>query len=99
MFIIVTIECIFALAALIYLIGLTIVWIWEFRKNALYAKRQQNLKMLEFLPKSAAVLHAKAYKIGKDYRNDLQRLEDVQFFILENILMLRKSTLKTKYKL
>ncbi|HBI50857.1 MAG: hypothetical protein US57_C0002G0068 [Candidatus Moranbacteria bacterium GW2011_GWC2_37_73] len=94
--IITTIEYLAAMMVGFYLIGLLMVWIYEFKRNAIYKKMQEKAKNLEQMHLSMAVTHAKAYKIMQDYRRDSSAAERVQQFILENVLLIRRSTLKSE---
>lgn len=43
---------------------------------------------------SAAVFYAKKYKIIEDCRKDMAFIKQIQQFVLKNILMLERSSLK-----
>jgi hypothetical protein len=86
-----TIEYFAALLIVLYLLGLIVVWAYDFKRNAIYRRMQQQAMNLENLHLSMAVLHAKKYKIMEDYRRDVSMVERAQQFILENLLLIRKA--------
>jgi len=90
-----TIEYFVAVMIGLYLIGLIVVWVYDLKRNAIYRRMRQHAMSLESLHLSMAVLHAKQYKIMEDYRRDVGVVERVQQFILENLLLIRKSSLKS----
>lgn len=94
--IITTIEYLAVIMIGFYLFGLLMVWIYEFKRNAIYKKMQEQTKGLKEMHLSMAVTHAKTYKIIHDYRRDSSAAERVQQFILENVLLIRKGTLKSE---
>ena len=81
-----------------YVSGLLLAWVYEIKRNALYRKMREQVRLLENFPKSSAVIHARTYKIHEDYAQKIAGLERVQQFILENLLLIRKGTLKTEYR-
>lgn len=87
--IITTIE--YGMAAMVgfYLLGLTTVWIYELKRNALYRQMKQQVRLLEDSRMCMALLHAKTYKIQEDYHRKASGLEMVQQFILKNVLLIR----------
>lgn len=78
-----------------YLLGLLIVWSFEFRKNALYQKMQKRLREIEEMGFSAALGYAKTYKIKHDFRREIESLERMQKFILVQVLFIAKGPNKT----
>ena len=89
-----TIECLAGLMFILYLLGLVVVWIYDIKRNSLYRIMQEKYKSLDDLHLSMAVMHAKKYKITEDYRRDAFLVEREQHFILENLLLIRRRTLK-----
>jgi hypothetical protein len=73
----------------VYLIGIAMVWFYELKRNALYHRMKEQVKLLETHRFSMAVMHAKTYKITEDYRRTASMLEGVQQFILKNVLLIR----------
>jgi len=92
-FLIVT-EYILGLLALTYIAGIISVWACEFRKTILYRQMQQQIRSIENLHLSAAMLHVKTYKINRDYHQKIEEIECVQSFILKKMLLMKKSSLK-----
>ena len=90
----VIIEYILGITFFVYFSGVVSIWICEFRMNILCKKMRQKIHLLERFNMSKAVFYAKMYKISEDHRKDILGIERVQQFILENVLMLRKSSLK-----
>ncbi|NTW26806.1 MAG: hypothetical protein HGA36_00560 [Candidatus Moranbacteria bacterium] len=86
--IITTIECLMITAIVLYLLGIGAVWIYEFKKSALYRQMKQELELLERFNLSRAVIHAKSYRINENYRKNSLKLERVQQFILKNVLLI-----------
>jgi hypothetical protein len=93
-----TIEYIVATLIVIYVCGISVVWIYEIREFKLYREAQRHMHMLEMCGLSMAVLHAKEFKIRQDYRRDSELLDRKRRFILENLLMIRRSSLKMEKK-
>ncbi|EKE25277.1 MAG: hypothetical protein ACD_5C00226G0003 [uncultured bacterium] len=93
--ILIAIKYIAVLLTGLYLAGLLIVWIFEFKKNNLYSRMQKRLKLLEGMRLSTALGYAKAYKIKHDYRREIEPLERVQKFILIQVLFMAKTQNKT----
>lgn len=89
--IIATIECFAVVLAALYLIGFAVVWIYDFKRNFVYRRMQEQAKNLENLRLSMAVMHAKKYKIIHDYRKEISTIERVQQNILKNLLLIRKA--------
>ena len=49
---------------------------------------QKEIKILENSKSSMAVLHIKKYKIVQDYRTRISKVEKVQKFVMEKILLI-----------
>lgn len=90
------IECVLVLLVVSYFFGITLVWIYELRKNALYSEMQKRLKLLEGLSLSAALLYAKTFKIREDYKRQFKALESGQRFIYENVLFIARHSNSNK---
>lgn len=86
--IITTIEYCLLVMIVFYLIGLTVVWVYELKRNALYRSMKEQVRYMESFPLSMALLHAKTYKIMEDYHRNAFYLERVQQFILKNVLLI-----------
>ena len=86
--IITTIEYLLAAMAGLYLIGLVVVWIYELKRNALYRRMKEQVRLLENFQLSMAVTHVKMYRITQDYHKNASNLERVQQFILKNVLLI-----------
>lgn len=97
--IIVIIEYIAMVLAGLYLLGLAMMWFLGLKKNICYSRMQNQIKVLESMSKSSAVVNARKYQINQDYQKSILALEKNEQFVLENILLTRKGSLKTKYKL
>ncbi len=72
-----------ALAVIIYISGIISIWIYARRQEFLYRKMQGEMKLLENIGLSGAVMQIKAYRIREDYRRELEMIERVQSFILK----------------
>lgn len=96
MFFLTVIEYLTVVLLTLYLLSALVAWAYEMRKNALYLKMQKQLKCLEAMHLSAALGYAKSYKIRHDYRRQIQPLDKVQKFILENLLFMAKAQNKTE---
>jgi hypothetical protein len=92
--IIIIIEYLAIIIISLYIIGIIVVWVCDFKMNIVYRKMQKHFVKLGDLNLSMAVLHAKKYKIMADYRRDILMIEKVQKFILENLLLIKRCTLK-----
>ena len=91
------IEYVFTLTLVVYLLAAALVWIFEFKKNALYGEMQKQTKFLESLHISSALRHIKLYKIREDCRRATEPLEKLQQSILQNVLFsARQSSQKEK---
>ena len=78
----------------IYFCGVFSVWICEFKISMLCRKMIKKIDLLKSLHLSRAVFYAKKYKITEDCRRNMMAIEKLQQFILKNILMLERSSLK-----
>ncbi len=92
--IIIAIKFLLGLMIVLYVLGLIVVWLYDVKKNNLYRVMQERDRGLMSLNLSMAVLYAKKYKILEDYRRDTFLVEREQHFILENLLLIRRRTLK-----
>lgn len=90
-----TIEYLVGLMAVLYLIGMIVVLIYDFKKNSLYRNMRESIRDMEGLQLSMAVMHARTYMVMENYRRDLSMVEKVQQFILENMFFVRRRTLKS----
>lgn len=90
------IKILMAMIALLYLAGLTLVLICEWRKTSIYKQAKIQLEVVENLKMSRAVLHVKSFKIRQDYLRKMAEIDRRQRFILERLLLIKRSTLKTK---
>lgn len=81
-------------AILVYATALLIVWIYELKAAAAYSQAREHLKMLENSGFTGAILHMKTLKIQYDYRRLIAEIERRRQFIIENMLLIGKSTLK-----
>ena len=88
------IEYIAGFLALTYIGGLISVWICELKRNVLYRQMQQQIRLIESLHLSAAMLHVKTYKINMDYCRKIDEIDRVQRFVLKKMLLEKKSSLK-----
>ena len=82
----------------LYLCGLVSVWIYEIKINKIFRKMKEEIRDLENLKLSMAMLHIKTYRITQDYRKKISEMEKIRQFILEKWLFLKRSTLKIEYK-
>lgn len=90
MFFSVTFSLIFILAAL-YLAGLLVVVIYEFRMEMIYRAKNEALQHIQNLPKSMAVIHAKTFKIEQDYKQKTKILNKRQKQILRKLPYFRRA--------
>lgn len=90
----ITIEYFVGLMLVLYLIGMIVVLVYDFKKNSLYKSMQESVRNMGSLHLSMAVIHARTYMIMENYRRDVFAIERVQQFILENMFFVRRSTLK-----
>ena len=88
------IEYIAGFLALTYIGGLISVWLCEFKRNALYRQMRKQIKAIENLHLSMAVLHVKMYKINMDYCRKIDEVEHIQQSILRKMVFIKKGSLK-----
>lgn len=86
------IECVIIVASVFYVSNLIVVWAYELRRNSSYRQMQEQVRQLESFRLSAAVLHAKTYRVLENYRKDVLNIERVQQFILGNLLFINKKS-------
>jgi uncharacterized membrane protein len=91
-------KILIAAVAGVYLLSLLMVLIYERRKMSLYKKAKKEIILIENLGISMAVLHAKMFRVRHDYLKMVGDIDRKQQFIFEKILLIRRSTFKTKYK-
>lgn len=90
------IKYLFFIGIVFYVTGLLLAWFYETRKNVLYQKMRKQIKLLESFGQKSAVTQIRLYRINQDYDREVLKLERVQQFILENMLLIRRSPLKIK---
>jgi len=88
------IEYIAGFLALTYIGGLISVWLCEIRRNVLYRQMQKQIRSIENLHLSMAVLHVKTYKISRDYYQKIDVIERMQQSILRKMVFIKKGSLK-----
>jgi hypothetical protein len=86
--IITTIEYVGIAMVVVYLLGIATAWVYEIKRNALYRRMKEQVRLLESSRFSMALTHAKTYKITEDYRQMAQGMERVQQFIVKNVLLI-----------
>lgn len=84
------IEYVFTLTVLTYILAAIAVWIFDFKKNALYDELRKQIKFLENLSGSNALKIIKKYKIEEDYKKALDEIENAQEIITRNMFFLAK---------
>lgn len=81
-------------AASMFCAGVAVVWIFEWRMNSLRKMMGNEIRCIENLPISNAVMHIRTYRIKENYRRRILNIEKNQKFILEKILMTKKGSFK-----
>ena len=69
-------------------------WICEWRISALQKKMRREIKALENLQISGALLYTKNYKIKEDYRHKILNIEEVQKLVVKRMKIIKISPLK-----
>jgi len=80
------IEYLAGFLAFTYIGGLILMWSCELKRNVLYRQMQKQIRSIENLHLSMAVLHVKTYKISRDYYKKIDKIECIQHFILKKML-------------
>lgn len=94
--IIITIGSIAFLMAILYCAGLLLVWLYEMKEIRIYNEMCEKMRILENSRLTGAMLHVKKLKIKYDYHRIIVEIENHRQFIIENLLFLKKSTLKSE---
>lgn len=94
--IIITIGCIAVLVGMFYCLGLLLVWLYEMKEIRVYNEMREKMRILENSRLTGAMIHAKKLKIQYDYHRIIVEIENYRQFIIENLLFLKKSTLKSE---
>lgn len=93
--IIITIGCIAVLMSVLYCLGLFAVWLYGMKEVRVYNEMSAEMRILENSRLTGAMLHVKKLKIQYDYHRIIMEIENYRQFIIENLLFLKKSTLKS----
>ncbi|EKE20192.1 MAG: hypothetical protein ACD_8C00044G0010 [uncultured bacterium] len=80
----------------LYGIGLFAVWLYEMKEVRVYNEMREKMRILENSRLTGAMLHVKKLKIQYDYHRIIVEIENYRQFIIENLLFLKKSTLKSE---
>ncbi|EKD46763.1 MAG: hypothetical protein ACD_67C00073G0001 [uncultured bacterium] len=72
-----------------------LVWVYEIKAKIVYSEMHEQLRILENAGLAGALLHAKTLRIQYDHNRLTAEIEGRRQFIIENLLFLKKSTLKS----